>query len=207
LRIYLSCDNKNDFFVEAVVLAVRRLRRRSSSTSIELIYPPRAIGGDTGKVLTNILRISAADVILFDVTPKKSRGHELRTYNPGVMIEYGIVLGLDNPAAMGQGGPGTPWNGRQPRPVYRVFCNRSFPRSSLSPIINQESVREYRRSPSGRLELIREIFELVHSKIEETSSFSTNIQLQINPKEETGVLGEYTYSSMIDLNSTKDKDG
>lgn len=173
MKIYLSCDNKNEFFVKSVNLAVRRARRKFTGTLIDLIYPPRGIGGDTGKVLTNILRLFEADLTLIDASPRMIRGTRTWTYNPGVMIEYGIVLALDNPTAIFGSSPGVPWQGRQPRPTYRVFCHRSCPRSSLTPIINQESVRDYKRGASGRDQLIREILRLIESKLTEFPTVTT----------------------------------
>jgi len=181
LLVYLSCDNRNNYFVRATVLAIRRFKRRHPESDIDLVFPPRHFGGDTGKVLTNILRISSADVVLFDVTPLRSRGGRLVVYNAGVMIEYGIVIGLDNPTGFGNTRPALPWHGRQPRPVYRVYCHQTFRRSELTPIVNQESVIEYRKSQRGRNELVHELFIFLEGKLSEIRALTSEARPSESP--------------------------
>ena len=103
MRIYLSCDAKNDFFISAAKNAHDKITRSLSPGSIDLVYPPRRWGGDTGRVVSNVLQIRTADLVLMDITPTAyqiaaGKQQEVVKYNEGVLIEYGIVLYLENPA-------------------------------------------------------------------------------------------------------------
>jgi hypothetical protein len=143
MKIYLSCDNGNDFFLNAVQDARANVIGKLKPTSIELIYPPRAWGGDTGKILNNVLQIGYADMVLVDISPAMltvADGHQrqIAKYNEGVLIEYGIILALDNPRS-----GFLPWHGDVPKPSYRIFCSEKFKRSKLTPIVNTESVVSY----------------------------------------------------------------
>lgn len=165
MKIYISSDRGNDFFLTAVRESVDRVAL--SARSIELIYPPMGWGGDTGRILTNVLQILEADLILIDITPVVytilgETPLPITKYNEGVLIEYGIVLCLDNPR---QGS--LPWGGRIPKPSYRVFCSRAFPRGDLTPIINVESVADYGTDAESREALISLLRETIVRKVEE----------------------------------------
>jgi hypothetical protein len=139
---------RNEFFIDTVSESIEDLRSKLSIDAIEFIYPPRRIGGDTGKILTNVLRIREADLVIFDVTPNIiSEGEE--RYNSGVMIEYGIVLALENPISPA-------WS-REQKLTYRVFCNATFQRGRLTPIINQESVTAYTSDRDGKARLLEDL--------------------------------------------------
>src|SRR3989442_738356 len=99
--------------------------------SFEPVYPPRHLGVDTGNVLANVLVILESQVVLVNVTPSISKRKTVA--NPGVLIEYGMILGRA-------------WASKDftwPRPYYRLFCNSKFHRSSLPPLINQEDVTPF----------------------------------------------------------------
>ncbi len=93
MRIYISCDHNNDFFLSAVKESHDRVVSSLTSKSIELVYPPMKWGGDTGKVLTNILQVMDADLVLIDITPAVYtlagvQSKQITKYNEGVLIEY-----------------------------------------------------------------------------------------------------------------------
>src|SRR5205807_4282214 len=102
--VYLSCANENGFLINAVSSAIERVNQRLHFPAFELIYPPRGIGGDLGKVLLNVLRIREAGVVFFDITPQVSSIGDVASYNTGVMIELGIFLDQENLVR--------PWGGR-----------------------------------------------------------------------------------------------
>ncbi|MEM3637598.1 MAG: hypothetical protein QXX17_03240 [Conexivisphaerales archaeon] len=91
--VYLSCANGNNFFITAVMEAIKNVNRRHQFKDVELVYPPRKLVGDLGKVLLNVLRIQQAVVALFEVTPRYSADHSLAFPSPGVMIELGKFFG------------------------------------------------------------------------------------------------------------------
>ena len=124
----------------------------------DLYYPPLKWGIDTGKTLNNILSIKDAELVIFDVTPElimSNEGDQVACYNTGVMIEYGIVLAQEHPNS------GLPWNGRLPKPTYRLFCQNSFLRSRLTPIVNEESVTAYSTDDQGKASLLSELKDLI----------------------------------------------
>jgi hypothetical protein len=108
-----------------------------------------------------------ADLILIDITPAVHTlagvgSQQITKYNEGVLIEYGIVVCLDNPR-----GGSLPWGGRIPEPSYSVFCSNLFPRRNLTPIINVESVTDYGTDPKSREVLISQLHEAIVRKVEE----------------------------------------
>lgn len=166
MRIYISCDNKNDFFLSAVQEARDKVVSTLTPSSIELVYPPKGWGGETGRVLTNVLQIMEVDLILIDITPEVHTlsgqpPQQVTKYNEGVLIEYGIVICLENPKQ------GLPWGGKLPKPVYRVFCSNSFPRSNLTPIINIESVAAYGKDADSQEKLVSQLRDIIVRKVEE----------------------------------------
>jgi hypothetical protein len=174
LNIYLSCSSRNDFFIDAVIRVFEQKKTKFGSNAITLYYPPRAIPSDSGKVLTNVLKIREADLVIFDVTPDSTASAEL-ALNSGVMIEYGIVVALENQQ-------GIPW-GRLPRPKYRIYLKDSISRSSVvTPILNQESIAPFSTTSDGTLQLEREISDLIEDKIKEILNFqviSTNAEVTV----------------------------
>ncbi len=174
MKIYISCDNGNEFFLAAVKESRERVASSLSSKSIELVYPPMGWGGDTGKILTNVLQIMDADLVLIDITPlvRTLAGEsplKITKYNEGVLIEYGIVLCLDNPR---QGS--LPWGGRIPKPSYRIFCSNSFSRSDLTPIVNVESVAEYGTDSNSRELFVTLLCDEIRRKVEEKLTVDYN---------------------------------
>lgn len=181
LIIYLSCDSNNSYFIKTVIDAVDELKKRLSPDSVELIYPPKQIGGDTGKVLTNVLRIREADLVIFDVTPTVD-DDGAAYYNPGVMIEFGIVLALEYPQK------GQPWEGRLPKPVYRVLCSSNYSRGNLTPLVNEASVISYNANNSE--DLAKEINSILEQRISQRMRFSYQPSAESNSR----VQGYPTYT-------------
>lgn len=171
--VYLSCDSQNDFFFKIVKESVNTINR-SIDNAFELIYPPKKIGKDTGTVRGNILQIQQADLVIFDVTPKLS--DDIESYNAGVMIEFGVVLDLENPLA------GYPWGGTIPKPNYKVFCNSKFQKSKMTPIINETSISSYEDHAKGEGDLRTEILKILTAKLKEKADFKTTVG-SISPTE------------------------
>ncbi len=159
MNIYLSCDSTNSFFIDAVKEAVTTFGKGLEPSAITLIYPPLRIGADSGNVKENVLMIRSSDIVIFDVTPKATESEENTSYNPGVMIEFGIVLSQENPTI------GQPWGGKLPKPSYRLFCSRGYSRTRLTPLLNEASVIPYDPDDSGKLE--KEIVDLINHKVTE----------------------------------------
>src|SRR5436309_8655327 len=95
MKVYLSSDRNDAFFIDAVKRAVGNIRVKVPVGVVELLYPPLALGVDTGKIMANILQVLEADIVLVNATPSAKIGEQL-VHNPGVMMEYGMVIGQDS---------------------------------------------------------------------------------------------------------------
>lgn len=157
MLIYISCDSRNHFFINTVKSVVGEIQEKSIADSIELVFPPLKLGGDTGKIRSNVLRIRNADLVLFDVTPSVSKSRKILSYNPGVMIEYGIVMLLES--------QNPPWESHVPLPIYRVFCESNFDRGTLTPILNADSISKYNKHQRGKDSLKQNIRDLISERI------------------------------------------
>ncbi len=167
MKVYLSSDRGDEFFIEATKKAVANVRLKVPIGVIEIVYPPLALGVDTGKVLANVLQVLEVDIILINATPavkEKGTPTEHLIHNPGVMMEYGMVLGQDNAPG------GHRWMGRMPRPTHRVFCGKEVARERLPPMLNQEDVIDFDRSPEGGNVLVGKIEEIITTKMGERLS-------------------------------------
>ncbi len=163
--MYLSCDTRNTFFKRAVREAIDEFRpSMPAGTSLDLVYPPDHLGVSTGTVLGNVLELRNADVVIFDVTPTVEG--QTVSYNTGVMIEYGMVVALENPPTSWL----MPW-GRTPRPVHQVFCDSVFPRRNLTPIINAD-VTTYPQTDEGMRALKSDIRSVLERRIAERVEYS-----------------------------------
>src|SRR3989442_5451550 len=146
MKWYLSSDRNDEFFIEATKKAVANIRSKVPIGATDLLYPPLALGVDTGKVLANVLQVLEVDIILINATPtikEKGTPAEHLIPNPGVMMEYGMVLGQDNAPGWHR------WMGRIPRPTHRVFCGREAAPTLLPPVLNQQDGLDSARAPQG----------------------------------------------------------
>src|SRR2546422_7821022 len=167
MKVYLSSDRNDEFFIEATKKAVANIRSKVPIGATDLLYPPLALGVDTGKVLANVLQVLEVDIILISATPtikEKGTPAEHLIHNPGVMMEYGMVLGQDNAPGWHR------WMGRIPRPTHRVFCGNEVARALLPPVLNQEDVIPFERSPAGELVLVGKMEEIITAKMGERLS-------------------------------------
>lgn len=163
MNIYLSCDSSNEFFINVIEAATKSVGKNFEPTAITLVYPPRRIGPDKGSVKWNTLMIRDADLVIFEVTPRVNEMRKEVQYNPGVMIEFGIVLDQDSPTSGGTSGRS--WEGRLPKPSYFVFCSNKFSRTRLTPLLNEVSVIAYDPADSDKLE--EEVTKLIKNKATE----------------------------------------
>ena len=162
MQVYLSSSSSDGFFIDAAVEAVRLANERFGPDAVSLVFPPRQIGGDLGRIDLNVKRLLESDVTIFNISPE--RIGDAWPYNPGVMIEYGMVFASDrtNPA----------WEGRRPLPIHRVYCDSAFDRRNLTPILNLESVQNFDRSEPGRATLVASLVELLTSRLRQRMSYT-----------------------------------
>lgn len=162
MRVFLSSNRGDAFFIGAVKQAVGELNGKLGPGIVDLVYPPEGLGIDSGKILTNVLEIIRSDVVLLNVSPERI-GDKAVT-NSGVLIEYGIVLGQHS----------VPTAKRLPEPIYRIFCGDDFHRSDLGPLMSQEDVIPFSREEAGKVELTQRVVKLIQSKIDERLTIDFN---------------------------------
>lgn len=174
MRIYLSSDRNDEFFITAVKNAVDKVNA-SLQMDIELVFPPTRLGVDTGKVLGNVLHILDAQIALINVTPRTRRcliedekedlnqAEGMKTevvemYNSGVMIEYGMATALEY--LQKEEGASVQ--------TKRAFCDISFSRKSLCPVVNEDDVLEFdSQSADGRTKLEGVLDDIIRSKVKD----------------------------------------
>jgi hypothetical protein len=174
VKVYLSSDRRDRFFIDAVKTTVSNIDSKFPLKPLDLMYPPDALGVDTGEILGNVLQILQSDIILVNVTPSprsEALAEDCVKYNPSVVIEYGIVLG------QAKSPNGHRWMGRMPEPTHRVFCGNEFPRTRLPPLLNHEDVISFDRTTNGERILIDRLEGIITSKISE------RLGMEINPPE------------------------
>ncbi len=162
-RVFLSCDSTDTFFRDAVKKAIKNVQTNYPDIPITYTYPPEDAGVEGEKIVSDTMTILLADIIIFNATPAvHSQGtpDEHNDYNPGVLIEYGIVLGQDE-------APGTArWMSRHPKPVHKVFWRKGVaPRSSSTPLLSHEKLKPFEYSAEGEAELILKIEEIIRKRI------------------------------------------
>ena len=167
LKVYISADSRNSFFIDSVLTAINNVNLRLRFEAFTPVYPPRHIDGDRGKVALNVLKIKEANLVFFDVTPSLSSDGEVISYNPGVMIEMGLFLAEEN-LEISLGGP---WRGRSPRPKAHFFCERSYPKGRLTPIVNEYSVNEYSNDPSNQASFVTILEGILNGHLQEKVDF------------------------------------
>ncbi len=161
MQVYLSSRDSDDFFVRATLKAVQNVNEDIGREILSVIFPPRGIGGDLGRIDLNVARLIQSDVILSNVSPESVNGHHV--YNPGVMIEYGMLFAADISTP--------PWGGRLPLPIHRVYCDSTVDRATLTPILNRESVQTVERSDEGYKGLVAALADLLMERVMEKIDF------------------------------------
>jgi hypothetical protein len=147
--------------------AIENTNSRLGFEAFTPVYPPRNIDGDRGKVVLNILKIKEANLIFFDVTPSVSSDGVVVSYNAGVMIEMGLFLAEEN-LDISLGGP---WRGRSPRPRAYFYCERSFPRGRLTPIVNEYSIIDYSNTQASQASFIGSLEGILNNHLREKVDF------------------------------------
>jgi hypothetical protein len=156
MLVFLSCDKTNNFFLKAAEEAKGFIDEKIRPY-IELFNPPNAGTASTGSVVGNVARILFSELILMDITPKVENDDKL-VYNPGVMIEFGMVFSLElkNSSSVGSVEPIL-----INKPNYHVFSRNNISRSKLTPIFNTTDIFPYSTDDDGKKELVDQMFKLM----------------------------------------------
>lgn len=174
MLVFLSCTRDDDFFLNSAEKAKKKAVEKVGP-HIELFHPPSIGIEGTGSVIGNVSRIMFADLILMDITPYKDDKGQL-TYNPGVMIEFGMTFGQDLRSSESLGKYSSL---SLEKPNYNVFSNSAISRSNLTPIFNNTDIISYSTNEIGEKELIevmlKSIMNAVGKKLDR-SPVTTNNQ-------------------------------
>lgn len=95
MKVFISSDSQDFFFVDRTLEAINE-KSREVNTAIgiqfEGIFPPRQVTpGMT--IQEKVEQIKDANLVLMNITPRTVS--EEYVVNSGVLIEYGIVIGLN----------------------------------------------------------------------------------------------------------------
>ncbi len=154
MDVYLSSPSTDEPFINAVLEAVDRVKKLRGEDSVRLVYPPRKMPEDKRRVEWNFAQLLDCDVVIFNMSPEVVQGRDF--YNPGVVIEYGMVFALDR--------TNLPWQGNWPVPIHKVYCHKNFPKSNLTQPIPVESVEGYERTEEGYEKLVASIVDFLTSR-------------------------------------------
>src|SRR5207247_1341380 len=80
---------------------------------------------------------------------------EREIYNPGVMVEYGMVFASDRLA----------WQIRIPQPIHKVYCHEGYKKTNLTPPLGIESVESYARTDEGRKSLVQSVTAFLTERV------------------------------------------
>lgn len=131
LRVFVSSDSNDSFFVDNTFAAIDEKSVETSSAIgilIEKIFPPRqtTIGM---AVHDKVTQIRDANLVLMNITPNVMS--EQYFVNSGVLIEYGIVVGLGE------------------KEKLSMFCDQTIERQRLSPIFHGHDIQSFVRADAG----------------------------------------------------------
>jgi hypothetical protein len=131
MNVFVSSDCNDTFFVDKTLESIEEKSEavhNAIGIEIQAIYPPRqTITGMT--VEDKINQIKNADLIIMNITPRIIANEYF--VNSGVLIEYGIVLGLSVVENL------------------CLLCNQQFERARLSPIFHGHDIQQFIQSVEG----------------------------------------------------------
>jgi len=131
LKVFISSDYEDTFFVDNVLAAVHEKSEEIHNAigiEIQPIYPPRQT--TTGMTVEDkIVQIRDSALIIMNITPRVIATEYF--VNSGVLIEYGIVLGLSIAENL------------------CLLCNQEFVRARLSPIFHGHDIQQFIQTVGG----------------------------------------------------------
>ena len=173
MDIYLASPSVDDFFFKAANEAVEALKKIHGEDRFRLIHPPKQLPKDLGTVEANFAQLLNSDVVILNISPERVGEQDI--YNPGVLVEYGMVFASDRGA----------WESRYPRPVHKVYCHDGFKRTNLTPPLGIESVEAYSRSDEGHKALVHSVTALlterVNLRLDQTAIFGPQPLIAVPP--------------------------
>jgi hypothetical protein len=131
LKVFISSDCTNTFFVDKTFEAINEKSeevRNAIGIEIQPIYPPRQ--STTGMTVEEkINQIRDSNLIIMNITPRIVSNEYV--VNSGVLVEYGVVLGLDETENL------------------CILCDREFERTRLSPIFHGHDIQQFSQRDEG----------------------------------------------------------
>jgi hypothetical protein len=130
-KVFVSSDCNDVFFVDRTLEAIHEKSEEIHNAigiEIQPIYPPRQTA--TGMTVEDkINQIKDSDLVIMNITPRIISDEYV--VNSGVLVEYGIVVGLN---AVGN---------------LCILCNQEFERARLSPIFHGHDIQQFIQSAEG----------------------------------------------------------
>ena len=131
MDIFISSDNRQGEFIDAVLDEINRRQEaaRESNIDIRPIYPPRGLGRQPASLFERINQIRTASLVMMNVTPIGSLRQtvndtviEIPVINSGVAIEFGILMGINRIEKC------------------HLFCSTTFRRGTISPLFLGQNI-------------------------------------------------------------------
>jgi hypothetical protein len=131
MKVFVSSDCNDTFFVDKTLEAIHEKSETVHNAigfEIQPIYPPRQ--ATTGMTVEDkINQIRDSDLVIMNITPRIITNEYV--VNSGVLVEYGIVLGLNAVENL------------------CILCNQEFDRARLSPIFHGHDIQQFIQSAEG----------------------------------------------------------
>lgn len=145
MKVFISSDSFHNFFIDKVTEVIEKKSQQLfnlASARIKRIYPPSQRGRATQTgLLEKISKIKEADLVIMNITPLEIDGQFF--VNSGVLIEYGILVGLDELNKLS------------------IFCEERYPLETLSPLFHGRDIQSFATDDNGEQlkERVRPIIE------------------------------------------------
>jgi hypothetical protein len=135
-KIYISADKRRG------KTFIKCAKKAAESKNFEAVYPPSYLGNSYYTLLDKILHLlMESEMIVMDVTPYRCSKRHWQA-NPGVLIEYGIIVGIKKTDAT------------------FLFIDESVPVDVVHPFIKHKEIIKY--SPNR----YRKLVDIIKTKID-----------------------------------------
>lgn len=163
MEIFISSDSNQDYFIKNAMEEIENTKETAKKLNIEMkpVYPPWNVGRRPANIVERINQIKDASIVLMNITPIETiKIGEKMSYvlNPGVCIEFGILIGINR------------------TDKCRLFCLGKFERGLLSPIFHNQNIDSF---DLDKIELLKKlvgeyICEYLHDSTEYYEKYVTN---------------------------------
>lgn len=130
MEVFISSDKNQNEFIGAALQTIEEKKEVAGQLNIDIkpIYPPRNIGRKPTNLIERINQIKDASIVLMNVTPIatiRRNEHDIFAINPGVCIEFGILIGINRIEKC------------------HMFCSTQFQKGLISPLFHGQNIDSF----------------------------------------------------------------